>query len=418
MRISPKVIEVNKKIQYTLRIKNTNNIKNIESIYVFSKTDYFHNEKVDYRVEGNDIRFKYTMSKLGEFAVKVNFTYKESKIESLYCVEKNLVELTPLRGDLHMHSIYSDGKRTPFAMALACLEAGMDFISITDHDNYEGSQEAIKKVNEHNVDLLVLPGEEVSIGKGDTTISKGNGHMLSINANKSIHEQRKDDEKHEKELKKIAKELEKEELEEGINPLHYARNIWALNKIHEANGIAILCHPHWIYYDHKYHLHQPIYKEMLKNSKIDGVEVIGDIDKIEECNNLTYLTFMQNKNKYKKIAPISNSDAHDSDHDLGVRYSVLFTKEKSINGVVNAIKEANSVAVLKRDKTENQVIGEAELCSYTLFLLKEYFPKVEKLKYRIARLHLDALINSIDLNKKIEMTKNKLEAHKNSFFFE
>lgn len=416
MKITPRVVEQNKNITYKLVIKNINNIKNIESIYIFSKTDYFHKEKVEFSVFGNEIFFDYVMPYLGEFVVKVDFNYKESKTQSLFCVKDELINLRPLRGDLHMHSIYSDGKRTPFAMALASLEAGMDFISITDHDNYKGSLEAIKKVKEHNIDLLVLPGEEISVGKGDTILSRGNGHMLCINANKSIEDQRKDDKKYEKELEEIAKDLRKKELEEGIEPLHYARNIWALNKIHEANGIAILCHPNWIYYDHKYHLHQAIYKEMLKNSKLDGIEVIGDIDKIEECNNLTYLTFLQNKNKFKKLAPISNSDAHDSNHDLGVRYSVLFVKEKSNNAIIQSIKEAKSVAVLRRSEIENQVIGEDFLCSYVHFLLKEYFPKIQKLKYRLSRLHLDALINNFDFDNKIESTKLKMKNYEESFF--
>lgn len=416
MRITPKVVEHNKNTKYKLRLKNTNNIKNIESINIFSKTDYFHNEKLNFTIENNDIYFEYKMVYLGEFTVKVNYTYKESKSEPLYCVCSELIGLTPLRGDLHMHSVYSDGKRTPFAMALASLEVGMDFIAITDHDNYEGSQEAIEKIKENDVDLLVLAGEEVSVGKGDTVLSKGNGHMLSINANKSIEDQRKDDKTYEKELKVIVKELESQELEEGINPLHYARNIWALNKIHEANGIAILCHPNWIYYDNKYHLHQAIYKQMLKNSKLDGIEVIGDIDKIEECNNMTYLTFLQNKNKYKKLAAIANSDAHDSNHDLGIRYSVLFTKKRTIPSIINSIKDAKTVAVLRRSEIENQVIGDDYLCAYTQFLLREYFPKIEKLKYRLARLYLDELINNIDLKNKIKITKSKLENHSSLFF--
>jgi len=416
MKITPRVVEINTNISYKLRIKNITNIKNIESINVFSKSDYFHNETVDFIIDNNDIIFNFKMIHLGEFVVKVNFNYKESKQINLYCLEKDLSSKIPLKGDLHMHSIYSDGKRTPFAMSLASLEAGMDFISITDHDNYDGSLEAIEKVKEHNIDLIVLPGEEVSVGKGDTTLSKGNGHMLSINARKSIEDQRKDDKLYEKELKDISEKLEKENLHSSINPLHYARNIWAINKIKEANGIAILCHPHWIYYDEKYHLHQAIYKVMLKSSKIDAVEVIGDIDKIEECNNLTYLSYLQTSNKYKKLAPIGNTDAHDSNHDMGKRYSIVFVDEKNINGVVEGIKKALSVAVLKRNESESQVIAEENLASYGLFLINEYFPKHEKLRYRLSRLHLDELINNYDFSRKINNTKFKLEAYENSFF--
>ncbi|NQY21416.1 MAG: hypothetical protein HRT40_08905 [Campylobacteraceae bacterium] len=51
---------------------------------------------------------------IGEFVVKVNFTYKESKIACLYCLDKNMIKLRPIKGYLHMHSIHSDGKTTPF----------------------------------------------------------------------------------------------------------------------------------------------------------------------------------------------------------------------------------------------------------------------------------------------------------------
>ncbi|NQY21415.1 MAG: hypothetical protein HRT40_08900 [Campylobacteraceae bacterium] len=69
-------------------------------------------------------------------------------------------------------------------MVLASLDKGMDFLSITDHDNYQGSQIAIAKVKEHNIDILLLAGEELSVGgKKDMSISQGNGHILSINTN-------------------------------------------------------------------------------------------------------------------------------------------------------------------------------------------------------------------------------------------
>jgi len=210
--------------------------------------------------------------------------------------------------------------------------------------------------------------------------------------------------------------LENEQLDENIDKLHYARNIWAINKVHEAKGVAILCHPNWIYYDEKYHLHQAIYKQLLKTSKIDGVEVIGDIDKIEECNNLTYLTFLQTPNKYKKLAAIGNSDAHDSNHDLGVRYSIAFVKKRNDEGVIDAIKEARTIAVLKRSEEEYQVIAEDRLASYALFLIKEYFPRHEKLRYKVARLYIDELINGFDFRNKIEITRSKLLKHRKNFF--
>jgi len=190
VKITPNVVVQNKTINYKLTLKNTSNI---ESIEVLSRADYYHKDTLKYKIKNNTILFAYKMPHLGEFVVKVNFTYKESKIVSLYCLDENMIQLRPLKGDLHMHSTYSDGRTSPFALVLASLEAGMDFLSITDHDNYEGSQNAIEKVKKNNIDILLLAGEEVSVGgKKDMSVSQGNGHILSINANKSIENQRKD----------------------------------------------------------------------------------------------------------------------------------------------------------------------------------------------------------------------------------
>lgn len=413
MRISPNVIEQDKKINYVLTLKDSTNIQSIE---LFSKNDYFHKDTVEYKIENNYIYFTYTMLYVGEFVVNVNFTYKESKSLNLYCLDKNMIKLKPLKGDLHMHTIYSDGKRTPLAMCLNSLELGMDFMSITDHDYYEGSLKAIKKVEEANIDILVLPGEEVSVGKGDLSKPKGNGHMLSINANKSIEDQRKDTAVYEKELEEIAENIKKDLVGKNIDPLHYARNIWAIDKIKEADGISILCHPNWIYHDLKYHLHQPLYKEMLENSHLDGIEVIVDINKKEEVNNLASLTYLEIKNKHKYLAPMGNTDAHDIDHDALERFTIVFAKEKTNNSIVDAIRNGLTCAVVKRGENNHQFMGNSDLAHYAYFLIQEYFPKHQELRNKLAKLYVDELINNEHFQTKIENTKRRLEEHYNNFF--
>ncbi|WP_434657007.1 PHP domain-containing protein [Sulfurimonas sp. NW9] len=358
------------------------------------------------------------MNYLGEFIVKVNFTYKESKSVCLYCVDKEMIQLRPFKGDLHMHSVYSDGKTTPFAMALASLQAGMDFVSITDHDSYEGSLEAIEKVQQNNIDILVLPGEEVSVGgKKDMSIAQGNGHILSVNADKSIQKQREKSEIYEKELQDIVKRLQKEEIDTKIDLFHYAKNIWVIEKIKEAQGVSILAHPNWVYRDGKYHLHQAFYKEMLKSSHLDGVEVFGE-EKIKEYNNMTHLTALQIRNKHKYLAPFANSDAHDSDHEVGERFSIVFAKERSAQNITHAIKKGLSCAVYKRENNEHQFIGKDELAQYVYFLIKEYYPKHNSLKSRLAKLYMDQLINGTSFQKKIDAVQLKLKNHANAFFLD
>jgi len=413
VKITPNVVAQNRDVEYKLTLKNTSNI---ESIEVLSRGDFYHKDSLDYKIEHSKILFAYNMPYIGEFVIKVNFTYKESKTVCLYCLDKEMIKLRPLKGDLHMHSICSDGRTTPFAMVLASLGAGMDFVSVTDHDNYSGSLQAIKKVKEHDIDILALAGEEVSVGgKKDMSIALGNGHILSIQANKSIEDQRKNTKKYKAELQDIAETLKKEKINKNIDPTHYAKNIWVIDKIKEAQGVAILAHPNWVYRDGKYHLHQAFYKEMLKSSHLDGVEVFGE-EKIKEHNNMTHLTALQTKNRHKYLAPFGNSDAHDSDHEVGDRFTILFVKEKSVSGIIAAITDGHACAVCKRENYEHQFIGKDELALYAYFLIKEYYPKHYRLKSRLAKLYIDQLINGEKFDRKIQIVKERLEKHTNSFF--
>lgn len=72
------------------------------------------------------------------------------------------------RGDAHLHTVHSDGKRLPSEVAAGAREAGLDFIVSTDHNTSSA----------HGVwgeyagpDLLIVTGEEVTTR---------NGHWLAL----------------------------------------------------------------------------------------------------------------------------------------------------------------------------------------------------------------------------------------------
>ena len=46
-----------------------------------------------------------------------------------------------MRADLHMHTVYSDGSYSPEELARRCKQAGLQLISMTDHDNMGGLKE-------------------------------------------------------------------------------------------------------------------------------------------------------------------------------------------------------------------------------------------------------------------------------------
>jgi len=86
-----------------------------------------------------------------------------------------LVQLSDLCGDLHMHTNATDGKATLEQMADAAIARGLSYIAITDHskrvtmargldaDRLRRQWEEIDRLNERLDDLLVLKGIEVDI---------------------------------------------------------------------------------------------------------------------------------------------------------------------------------------------------------------------------------------------------------------
>ena len=67
------------------------------------------------------------------------------------------------RGDCHLHSVHSDGARTPARIAAAARAAGLDFINSSDH-NTHSAHSAWQGL--WGDDLLILTGEEVTTRNG------------------------------------------------------------------------------------------------------------------------------------------------------------------------------------------------------------------------------------------------------------
>lgn len=80
--------------------------------------------------------------------------------------------------DMHIHTMYSDGEKTPLEILEMCHKQNIKAISITDHNNLEGVKRAIR-VNPYR-DLIVLPGIELS---AYSSMVDGDVHILGYNMN-------------------------------------------------------------------------------------------------------------------------------------------------------------------------------------------------------------------------------------------
>lgn len=87
----------------------------------------------------------------------------------------SLVEVSDLRGELHMHTDWSDGKDTIEAMVQACIERGFEYAAITDHSQalamtggldaakLRRQWDAIDEVQDRYPGFRILRGMEVDI---------------------------------------------------------------------------------------------------------------------------------------------------------------------------------------------------------------------------------------------------------------
>lgn len=86
--------------------------------------------------------------------------------------------------DLHMHTNYSDGQHTPEELISKVKDAGIDVVSITDHDTVDGIYEAAEAGKKYGVE--VIPGLEISSDIRDREV-----HILAYffdPANKELEE--------------------------------------------------------------------------------------------------------------------------------------------------------------------------------------------------------------------------------------
>jgi DNA polymerase (family 10) len=87
----------------------------------------------------------------------------------------SLVERRHIRGDLHMHSDYSDGQDPIAAMVDACRAIGYEYIAITDHSENAGASRTlranqiprqraeIERLRELHPEMAILHGVEVDV---------------------------------------------------------------------------------------------------------------------------------------------------------------------------------------------------------------------------------------------------------------
>ena len=393
--IFPKVVQTGEKTTVTVEIYEkiylpkdgfVPKIKIVPMTQTSSKSVY--NSKGVYdtfevAIKGNIIKFDYTFSKEQEYGVYVYINDDDYVRLGVYAVDADLYGLIPLKGDFHVHSNFSDGKESPEAVAAIYREAGYDFVPLTDHFNFQSSVSAKEFYKGVDIDINIITGEEIH--PPDNSI-----HSVSFGADYSISDKyQPDDTKYREEVDEITKNLDPSIVFDSDEEKYkYASCLWVYEKIKEANGLAILPHPHWIC-DKTYNVRDTTTKLLFKSKAFDAFEIFGGLSAVE--NNMQFAFYYTAcKDGYGDLPIVGSSDSHGSIYDkfagsslprgsgpefkFSNIYTIVFAKSNTTKDIITAVKNKNTVAVESYFEGVPRVHGDYRLVSYALFLLSDYFP--------------------------------------------
>jgi len=205
-----------------------------------------------------------------------------------------------LLGDMHMHTLYSDGRSSPIQMVEKSRELGYDFIAITDHGEIRGAIEAKGDVEKYGIHLIVIVGEEVTTDWG---------HLLALRISQVISQNMEPDE--------------------------------TCKAIHDQGGYAVPAHPLWGW-------NESVFKSLMEGHQVDAYEAYNG------NNNCTpnALSATPIAAQYPFVA---DSDAHNA-VELGSATTIVFSVNRTVNGIFDAILNYRVVA-----KVSGQYVGNATL---------------------------------------------------------
>ena len=338
--------------------------------------DYFDPIPFDipYKIEGGCLKFRYTFEREEEYSIR--FREKDSKNiikVPLYAVKEDLWHLRPLKGDLHCHSYYSDGKDGVFGTPADYREEGFDFYALTDHNRMYPS--LIQKELYEGVDLgiCMIQGEEVHT-PGSAV------HIVHIGGCYSVCE------KYVKERKAFEKAVAEIEatLPESVPEIYryrFASAIWACREIKNAGGISIFAHPFWM--PNVYNVSEDLC-ELLFDAKIfDVFELLND--GLTHRDNMQIALWQDQALKGNLLPVVGSSDTHNHDFEtssFGRSFTIVFAKENSPKAIMEAVKKGLSVAceVPRKDDSEVRVYGHSyRLVAFARFLYDNYFNETYRL---------------------------------------
>ncbi|MET8473194.1 CehA/McbA family metallohydrolase [Streptomyces sp. NPDC006422] len=212
------------------------------------------------------------------------------------------------RGDCHLHSWYSDGRRTPAEIGALARAAGLDFINTSDHNTHSAHAHWSDVAGD---DLLVMIGEE---------ITTRNGHVVALGTDPGTF----------------------------IDWRYRARdNRWAryARQIRRAGGLVVPAHPHatCIGCGWKFGFGEADAVEVWNGPYTPDDEVsLADWDN-------TLVAHARSGGRTGWIPAMGNSDAHRDPDRVGGPQTVVLADDLSRSAIQAGIKAGRSYVAESKD---------------------------------------------------------------------
>jgi hypothetical protein len=362
----------------------------------------------------------YNFPNEGEYLILVD-TPSGIKTISLYALNDDLFLRRPYRGDVHMHSNQSDGREDPPYVAAACRRIGLDFMAVTDHWRYTPSLEAIEAFKGVPVDLQIFPGEEVHVPpipvRHNFRHVTNPIHIVNFGGKFSINEWIT---KHElvfhAEVKMIMNLLT--DFPSDLNKRTYAECVWCFDKIREAGGLGIFCHPYWIN-NYKYDVPETLTNLLFERQPYDALELIGGYRRWEAISNhLQVARYHEERSNGKRIPIIGVSDAHGCEKGelFGWYTTLVFSPSLSFSDIKLSIMDLYSVAVEAVPWNDALAHGPFRLVKYAQFLMREIFPTHNAMCYEEGMQMIEYINGKEEAQSKLQEWQGRTAEYYNMIF--
>lgn len=352
----------------------------LTAIPVNGDEDYYHaphNHTVFTAVAAEGVlRFTYTFPEEQEHVILLARGEEKPMAElSVYSLREDLLALRPLRGDFHGHSYRSDGRRDPAALAGHYREQGYDFFSLTDHNRFYPGREVDDAYAGVKTGFTRVRGEEVHAI--DSVV-----HVVHVGGRESVAARYVQDGDT---FAREAAEYETRvpaEIPEAYRG-RYARAMWVTDRIHEAGGLAIFPHPYWRPGKSRaFNVRDELAMLLLKSGMFDAYELVGGME--QEGVNRSIALWADLRAEGVSIPAVGSSDVHGLEKAkyFPHYFTVCFAEENTNDAIIDAVRASRSVAVeasgYEYDR-QYRCYGSLRLVSYCHFLLRNYFPAVQRL---------------------------------------